>query len=195
MKWPALTQREQRILALGALVAFVFLAVNVWPALNGLYQDRDRRIEALRVEVEREQRLVDDRDQWRTRREQTEQRQQELQRQVFAENTAPLLSASLQRHVREHATAAGLSINATRLAESLRTDDWLLVEQTLSFTLDEQSAVLDFLHRLRDAEPRVAVSQFSLDSNRSQYNGELTVVGFARTDETGTGTDALTRNE
>ena len=76
MKWPALTQREQRILGLAAVVAVVFLTVNVLPALADRYQDRNRRIEALRVDIGREQRLLDEQAQWRERRQQTEQREQ-----------------------------------------------------------------------------------------------------------------------
>lgn len=191
MKRPTMTSREQRMAALATLVAVVFLLSSAWPALTGLYQDREQRIGALRADIDREQRLAAEEQQWQQRRERIEQRRGVLQRQVFQESTAPLLSASIQRLVREHANEAGVSINAARLAESLEADGWLLVEQTVSFTLRDQDATLDFLQRLNESEPRLRVSRFSMRSNRQQYSGDLTVVGFARTAEQ----DSVASNE
>lgn len=191
MKWPSMTPREQRMAGLAALVAFVFLLSSAWPALTAMYQDRSQQIEALRADIERERRLADEESQWQERSDRLEQRQAELQRQVFQENTAPLLSASIQRLVRQHANEAGVSINATRLAESLEADGWLLVEQTVSFTLRNQNATMDFLQRINGSEPRLRVSRFNIRSNRQQYSGDLTVVGFARTAEQ----DSVASNE
>lgn len=187
----SMTPREQRMAGLAAAVAFVFLLSSLWPAVTGWYQEREQRIETLRADIDREQRLAGEEEQWAQRRQQIEQRSADLQRQVFQEGTAPLLSASIQRLVRQHANEAGVSINATRLAESLEADGWLLVEQTVSFTLDDQNATLDFLRRLNESEPRLRVSRFNMRSNRSQYAGDLTVVGFARTGEQ----DSVASNE
>lgn len=191
MKRPALTQREQRILGLAIAVAVVFVLVNAWPVLSGLYQARGERIETLRDEIAREQRLADEEAEWRERRGQIDETRSQLERYLFGENTAPLLSASIQRLVREHANTAGVSIDATRLAESLETGDWLLVEQTVSFTLRDQNATLAFLRHLDESRPWLGVSRFSLRSNRNQYAGDLTVVGFARTG----GSPAATQDE
>lgn len=186
-----MTPREQRMAGLAAVVAVVFLLSSLWPAVTGWYQEREQRIETLRADIDRERRLAGEEEQWAQRRQQIEQRSADLQRQVFQESTAPLLSASIQRLVRQHANDAGVSINATRLAESLEADGWLLVEQTVSFTLRDQSATLDFLQRLSESEPRLRVSRFNMRSNRNQYAGELTVVGFARTG----GQDSVASNE
>lgn len=183
MKRPSMTPREQRIAAVAAAVAFVFLLTSIWPAVTGWYRDREQRIETLRADIDRERRLAEEESQWAEQRQQIEQRRAVLRRQVFQESTAPLLSASIQRLVRQHANDAGVSINATRLAESLQADDWLLVEQTVSFTLEDQNATLDFLRRLDGSEPRLRVSHFSMRTDRNQYSGDLTVVGFARTGE------------
>ncbi|MEX1196421.1 MAG: type II secretion system protein GspM [Pseudohongiellaceae bacterium] len=186
-----MTAREQRMAGLAALVAAVFLLSSAWPALTAAYQSRGQQIEALRADIERERRLANEESQWQERRDRIEERRTELQRQVFQERTPPLLSASIQRLVRQHANEAGVSINATRLAESLEAEGWLFVEQTVSFTLQDQNATLDFLQRLHESEPRLRVSRFSMRSNRNQYSGDLTVVGFARTPEQ----DSVASNE
>jgi len=194
MKPPSLTQREQRILVLAVAVAVVFVVVNAWPAVTALHQARGDRIEALRAGIEREQRLAEEEAQWRERRERIEATRRELGQYLFTETTTPLLSASIQRLVREHANAAGVSIAATRLAESLEAGDWLLVEQTVSFTLRDQNDTLDFLRRLDESRPWLGVSRFSMRSNRNQYAGDLTVVGFARLDGR-SGAETVARND
>lgn len=181
MKWPDMTARERRIAALAATVAFIFLVTSLLPVLSAWYRDREQRMDAFAADIDRERRLVAEEAQWARRQQEIEQRRSELQRQVFQETTAPLLSASIQRMVREHADAAGVSINATRLAESLESSGWLLVEQTVSFSLRDQNAMMAFLQGLEESGRRLRVSRFSMRSNRSQYSGDLTVVGFART--------------
>lgn len=182
MRIPRLTQREWKILALAGLVAVVFLIVNVGPAVQGAYREREERILSLQQDIDREQRLVEDEARWLEQSAGIEANRSRLREYVFTETTAPLISARMQALVREHANAAGVEISATRLAESLPSGDWLLVEQTVSFTMDDQNATLDFLRRLNESQPWLGVSRFSMRSNRNQYSGELTVSGFSRTD-------------
>lgn len=186
MRRPQLTQRERRILALAGLVAIVFLLVNVGPAVQNAYQEREERIRTLRQDIDREQRLAENEARWLEQSDGIASNRSRLREYVFTENTAPLISARMQALVREHANAAGVEINATRLAESLQSGDWLLVEQTVSFTMDDQNATLDFLRRLNESQPWLGVSRFSMRSNRNQYSGELTVSGFSRTDSNDT---------
>jgi len=183
----SLSPREKNILRLGAAVAVVLLLSNGIPALTKLYQARADRIEQLRDEIAREQRLVDDSGVWRERRTLIEEQRPQLDSLVFPGNATPMLTAAIQRQVREYAAAAGITINSTRLAESEQTDGWLKVEQSLSFTLTDQSSTLSFLGQLENAAPFLGVTDFSMRRNRNQYTGEITVVGLSRSTGNGTG--------
>ena len=173
--------REKRILVLGAIVAAAFLLTTAVPAARDLYQQRTIVLDGLRMEIEREQRLAEDEDTWRQRRDEIEARATDMETQVFGSATVPLLSASIQRLVREHAGASDINITATRLAESLQADGWLLVEQSVSFNLGDQGNLPGFIERLEQSRPWLGVSSFSIRHNRNQYTGDITVVGFART--------------
>ncbi len=183
----SLTSREKNILRLGAAVAVVLLLSNGIPALTKVYQARADRIEQLRDEIAREQRLVDDTSVWRERRTQIEEQRPQLDSLVFPGNATPMLTAAIQRQVREYAAAAGVIINSTRLAESEQTEGWLKVEQSLSFTLTDQSGTLSFLRQLENAAPFLGVTDFSMRRNRNQYTGDITVVGLSRSAGNGSG--------
>lgn len=101
----------------------------------------------------------------------------------------PVLAANIQRRVRQIAQKSGVTITSSSLAESRESDGWLLVEQTLSFNLDNQSNTMDFLSRLDASEPWLAVSYFSMRRSRNLYSGDITVVGFSRDPDTASAGD------
>lgn len=181
MQARSLTTRERRILLVALAVAAMMLLSRGLPAVTELYRERAGEVESLRDDIARERRLIEQREQWRERRESIEQRREELGRQVFDQSAAPVLGAEIQRLVRGHAADSGVSVNAARLAESMQAQGWLLVEQTLSFTMDRQGAAVDFLERLQQSTPRLGITRFDLRRSRNQYSGDVTVVGFART--------------
>lgn len=195
----ALTAREKNILRLALLLVVVLVLSNGIPALRAIHNERALAIETLRDEIAREQRLVEDTGQWQQRRQEIDEILGNLDAQLFfgsgvarngepgARPTAPMLTANIQRLVRQYAAEAGVTITSTRLAESREADGWLLVEQSLSFNLDDQAKTLDFLSRLDASEPWLGVKYFSMRRNRNMYAGDITVVGFARLDDSGSG--------
>jgi hypothetical protein len=185
----SLTSREKNILRLAVLLALVIGLSNGVPVIREIYYERALTIEALRSEIAREQRLVENTELWQQRRSDIDQQLNTLDARLFTGNgnaqgttpTVPVLAANIQRLVRQHAQETGVTITSTSLAESRDTQGWLLVEQTLSFNLDNQRNTMDFLARLDASEPWLAVSYFSMRRTRNMYTGEITVVGFGRT--------------
>lgn len=184
----ALTSREKNILRLALVLALLIGLSNGIPMVRDVYQERAERIERLRLDIAREQRLLEDTELWQQRRQDIDRQLQTLDAQLFTGNdnapgarpTVPVLAANIQRRVRQIAQETGVTITSSSLAESRETDDWLLVEQTLSFNLDNQSNTMDFLQQLDASQPWLAVSYFSMRRNRNMYSGEITVVGFSR---------------
>jgi hypothetical protein len=95
----------------------------------------------------------------------------------------PLISANIQRVVRDYANQTGISITSTKLAEAMETEGWVLVQQEITIVTDNQRNIMAFLQQLEQSSPRLGVSTFAIRRNRNQYAGTLTVVGFSRTAE------------
>lgn len=176
-----MTNREKKILILAAAVGAVFILTQAYPAIKNNYVERSAQIQDIQTNIEREQRLLQESEVWSARREQTELELAALEKRIIAETTVPLISTNIQRVVREYATASGISITSTKLAESMRADGWLLVEQELSIQTADQSNVLAFLKSIENSTPKLGITQFSLRRNRNQYSGTITVIGFSRT--------------
>ena len=183
----AISAREQRVLILAVLVSVVFVATKILPAVQGLYERRNAEIENVLLAVEREARLIEDSLLWRDRRIEAEVQQAQVENQIFIGATVPLVEANLQRDLSKYARDSGLSVSSTRLADSLEADDWLMVSQEISFRTDEAGNTITFLRLLENSEPRLRVRDFSLSRSRNQYNGSITVVGFAENTSRGRG--------
>lgn len=175
-----MTKREKNIIWVAAAVGVIFILSQGLPAVRSLYAQRNVTIESVRSDIERETRLLENTELWQERRLETESRLNELGAQVFSGDSVPLISANIQRMVRDYANQIGVTITSTRLATPMQTDDWLLVEQELSFLTDNQTNLLTFLQRLETSTPWLGVSAFSVRRNRNQYAGNIKVVGFSR---------------
>jgi hypothetical protein len=60
-------------------------------------------------------------------------------------------------------------------------DGWLMVSQEMDFTI-EQEKILTFLSLLELSRPRLHVTEFSINRNRRQFLGSITVTGFSKLD-------------
>ncbi len=178
-----MTKREKNILFVALAVGVVFALTQGWPSARAKYSERASFIEQTRNDIEREKRLIADATQWLERRQQTELRLQSLGQDLFQGDSVPMISANIQRVVRDYANQTGISITSTKLAEAMETDGWVLVQQEITILTDNQRNTMAFLQRLEQSSPRLGVSTFAIRRNRNQYAGTLTVVGFSRTAE------------
>ena len=176
-----MTKREKNIMFAALAVGVVFLFTQGFPAIKSTYGARADVLEQLQTSVERERRLIEDSQMWSERREEVLTRGNELATQLFQDTSIPLVSANIQRLVREYANEVDVAITSTKLAESMETDGWLLVEQELSINTNDQSNILSFLNKIESSSPLLGISSFSIRRNRNQYAGTITVVGFSRT--------------
>lgn len=175
-----ISSREKNILLLAGLVAVIFLTTNLSPRIAGFYNERQNNIENIRLEIAREQRLIEETENWRERRISVEESQAEFERQIFNGDTIPFVEANIQSELSQMARDSAIFVNSTRLAESVATDSWLMISQEMSFRTTDASNTVTFLQKLRESEPRLRVTDFSINRSRNQYNGSITVVGFSR---------------
>lgn len=169
-------------MALAGVVALVFMVTSVSPTISRFYNSRQENIEKIRLDVSREQRLIQETALWETRRSDVELAQAELEKQIFIGDTIPVVEANIQRELSVRARDSGITVNSTRLAERLETEDWLLISQEMSFRTNDAANTITFLKKLNETEPQLKVTDFSVNRSRNQYSGSITVVGFARSD-------------
>lgn len=87
----------------------------------------------------------------------------------------------MQRSLRQAVEQSGISVREMSVARFTRSDEWLVVSQDLSFTLD-QDKILPFINTLAAQRPRLFVTAFTVAQNRRQFTGSLTVTAFSRPD-------------
>ena len=176
------SQREKNIVYIALLVGAIFAGTTVLPMIQSIYLDREGNIEQVLLEIERETRLVEETARWRERRTEAEVRIAQLEREIFNGETIPLVEAELQSDLSQYARESGIIIGSTRLAERVETNEWLMISQEMSFRTDSANNTIGFLERLDNSVPRLFVRDFSINRTRSQYTGDITVVGFARSE-------------
>ena len=177
-----LNLRENKVFYLAAIVAIAFIATTIVPTVQTLYLERQENIEGVLLDIDREQRLIENTAVWRERRVVTEQRATELDQEIFSGTTIPLIEADIQRNLSQYVRDSGILVNATRLAERLETESWLMISQEMSFRTGNASNAVGLLERLENSLPRLFVRDFSINRTRAQYTGSITVVGFARSE-------------
>jgi hypothetical protein len=179
----SVSTREKKILMLAGLVAIIFIGNSILPAIGSIYNEREKNIESIQLDIARERRLIEDTLRWRELRIESQAEQTELEQQVFSGDTIPIIEANIQRELSRHARDSDITVSSTRLAELLSSDGWLLISQEMSFRTNNAGNTVSFLRKLEDSQPRLRVTDFSVNRSRNQYSGSITVVGFARSDD------------
>jgi len=174
--------RERNILTLAGIVAVIFIGTAILPVIRAAYQERQEAIEDLLLNINREQRLIENTQNWLERRVEVERRTQELEQQIFSGDTIPLVEADISGDLSRYTRNSGITVGSTRLAERLETDGWLMISQEMSFRTTEVSNTLGFLNSLENSAPRLFVTDFTVNRARNQFSGTITVVGFARSE-------------
>jgi len=169
-------------LLLAVVVTLVFASTSIVPAVQGMYESRNNDIDGVQLDIEREQRLIENTASWRERRVEVESMTAELETQIFEGQTMPIVEANISRTLSQLARDSGITVSSTRLAERMESTDWILVRQEISFRTTEQANTISFLQKLQTSTPRLRVTGFSVNHSRNQYSGSITVVGFARSE-------------
>jgi hypothetical protein len=170
-------ERKLLILA-GALLAAVLL-LRVLPLIVDQYQEGRAEIARLQQRIDNYRELVENTDEWIAREQQQRATVADLQDWVFSGNSQNLIGTSVQRALRQAAGDAGVVVRDTPLPRYGRIDDWVVVNQEMTFLIDQQN-MLRFLDILEASRPRLFVTRFAVTRSRQQYSGSLTVTGFGR---------------
>jgi hypothetical protein len=172
-------ERYRIILFSSLLILLVIIYVIPW--LWSLYHRQLLEISQSEQRIQRYEKLIED-------TELLQERVLTKQREVdafsdwaFKGNNQALMGTSLQQTLRKVVDASGVTIremSVTRFSKlEGRNESWTLILQDMSFALEEKQ-ILSFLKELEAQRPKLFITTFSLQQNRRQINGNLTVVGF-----------------
>ena len=172
---------ERKLLMLAGIILAALLVVRVLPMAYGYYRQGREDIALLEDRVDRLQTLIQEQDQWSERETLKQAELADLQGWIFPGGDNPnLVSSGMQRTLRQAVEQSGIVQRETAVPEySYVGEDWLMVSQEMSFTLD-QSQILPFLNALQQLRPKLHVAAFSVARTRRQFSGNITVVGFSR---------------
>ncbi|MES2604019.1 MAG: type II secretion system protein GspM [Pseudomonadota bacterium] len=178
---------EKQLLTMAAVIFALLLVVRVVPMLVDYYRQGREDIALQQERRDRLRTLIVETSQWQEREQLKMAEVQDLQSWVFPGTDPNLVSSSLQRSLRQLVAGSGAELRETGVARYSYVGDWLMVEQDMNFALS-QDAILPFLRALQASRPHLHVNAFSINRNRRQYTGSLTVVGFSRTEKNATTT-------
>ena len=172
-----MTRKEKNYVIVAGLVFLVLFVVRGIPLLQDKYRDGNDEIEFLEQRIARLRMLVEEapfiKDDEALRREEIVA----LQSLVFTGTDPNLIGTSVQRQLRQAVEEAGVlprSYNTPRIAEM---NGWLMVTQEMDFVI-EQEDILKFLDLVEASRPKLHVTEFSINRNRRQFTGSITVTGF-----------------
>lgn len=171
--------QEKKLLLLFGVLAVLVLVVRVVPLLGDYYRQGQQDIALLQERVQRYEQLIADTEVWKERELLKQAEVDEYATWVFQGDNPSLVGPSVQRSLRQAVEQSGISVREMSVARFARSDDWLVVSQDLSFTL-EQDNILPFLSTLAAQRPRLFVTAFTVAQSRRQFTGSLTVTGFSR---------------
>lgn len=170
---------EKKLVGLLAILFLAVVVVRVIPMLRTSYEEGleeidflEQRIARLRLLIEEAPFIVDE----------EAQRQAEVEalgELVFTGTDLNLIGTSVQRQLRQVVEEAGVLARSYKTPRLSEMEGWLMINQEMDFTI-EQENILKFLNLLENSKPRLHVTEFSINRNRRQYSGSITVIGFSK---------------
>lgn len=172
-------KRQQNLLiAAGVLFALVMITRLVPMAWN-YYQSGQDDIALLEERLDRYRTLVLESDLWMERELLKAAEIGDLESWIFEGANPSLTGSSVQRALRQAMEQSNVRVMETSVARYSYIGNWLMVTQEMNFSLD-QPQILPFLTALQELRPRLHVVAFTINRNRRQFTGSITVAGFSR---------------
>jgi hypothetical protein len=174
-------QNEKRYIAVAVAIFVLLLVVRGIPFLLTSYEEGRDEIAFLEQRIERLQDLVEQAPEIKDEEAAKRRQMMALQNWVFPGQDQNLIGSSVQRQLRQAVEDAGVLARSYDPPRYSEVDGWLMVSQEMDFTI-EQEKILTFLSLLELSRPRLHVTEFSINRNRRQFLGSITVTGFSKRD-------------
>jgi hypothetical protein len=171
--------KEKKLIALAVVMILAVVIVRGIPMLLQSYQDMQDEIEFTQDQIQRLRLLFEEGpfliDEEALKREEMAA----LESWVFTGQDQNLIGSGVQRSLRQVVEEAGVLPRSYSTPRYNELDGWLIVSQEMDFAIDQEK-ILPFLDKLRQSRPRLHVTEFSINRNRRQFLGAITVTGFSK---------------
>ena len=171
---------EKKLIGLAAAVFVILVVVQGIPYLRNSYQDGKDEIAFLEQRIDRLRKLVEEAPFIKDEEAAVREQMAALENWVFTGQDPNLIGSSVQRSLRQAVEEAGVSPRSYSTPRYSQVEGWLVVSQEMDFVI-EQENILEFLELLDNSRPKLHVTEFSINRNRRQYLGSITVTGFSKT--------------
>jgi hypothetical protein len=170
---------EKKIIGLAVVLFLVVIIVRVIPLLRDTYSEGLEEIAFMEQQIDRLRMLVEEAPFIKDEEALKKVEMAELENWVFSGDDANLIGTSVQQQLRQAVDEAGISPRGYDTPRIGETDGWIVVTQEMQFTINQED-ILPFIEMLESSRPRLHVTDFSINRNRRQYTGSITVSGFSK---------------
>lgn len=170
---------EKTLIGLAVGLFLLVLVVRGIPWMRESYNESLEEIEFTQQQIDRLRMLVEEAPFIKDEEIAKQAEIEALQSWVFTGEDPNLIGSAVQRQLRQAVEEVGViarSYNTPRFAE---TEGWLIVTQEMDFVI-EQEEILPFLELLKTSLPKLHITEFSINRNRRQFTGSITVTGFSK---------------
>jgi predicted PurR-regulated permease PerM len=176
-----MTHQEKRLLKIALLIFVVFAAFQLIPTAYQWGQNYLQHIQKLRDDIENAKKLQAKTQVWMDENQRAKQKLSEVNAGLLEGNNSQLVGANMQKLLRELARQTGINLTSMDppKTETTRTNQWMLVIQTMQFEADSKS-LMAFLKALDKAPKKLIIAMIDIRSNRERLSGSIQVTGFSR---------------
>jgi hypothetical protein len=172
--------KEKKLVALLGVLALLVIIVRGIPFMRDSYQEDLNEIEFLEQRIQRMRLLVEEAPFIKDEEALKRVEMAALESWIFTGQDPNLIASSMQRQLRQAVEEAGVSARSYSTPRFSQAEGWLVVSQEMDFVI-EQENMLRFLELLENSRPKLHVTEFSINRNRRQFLGSITVTGFNKT--------------
>lgn len=174
-----MTEREKRFVHIFILLAALVGVVRLIPVAYSYFMTMRSDIELLRDRIVRYEKLPAKYQYWQEQYQKALAEHEKYKKMLFKADTPELISARMQGTLKKLARDSGITVKSMSLPEFLKTDDWLLTTQALSFEGSADS-MMQFLGLVKESGYYLPVVKLDVRSRPQGLTGTIKLVGFSR---------------
>ena len=170
---------EKKLVGLAVLLLLAVIIVRVVPLLRDTYTEGLEEIVFMEQRIDRLRMLVEEAPFIKDEEALKKVEMTTLEDWVFTGQDANLIGNSVQGQLRQVVEEAGINPRGYDTPRIGELDGWLAVTQEMQFVINQEE-ILPFIGLLENSRPRLHITDFSINRNRRQYRGAITVTGFSK---------------
>lgn len=172
-------KKEKKLLLVFLAILAVGLVAQGIPFAIKYHQAGVDEIEEIRAKRARLKKLYENQTYWKEEYAKNSNKEKKLKKQLFEGQSPELIAGRVQGRLKTLARQSGIKVDSMSLADFQEMDDWLLIDQTMSFKSSSEN-IVKLLESIKRSVPTLIVHDVQIRSYRKTLNCTLKVIGFSR---------------